>query len=382
VSVSENDGRFAEFGALTDMLDCGVLLLDAGGRLEFANRRARDLLGVGKVGLTPTDVRERWAELAPQFRLDDNPLFLRRNRSIDIVVDGMPRLLRLEVGPVPAESRASASGRLVLLKNRLETDVLETEMLLASQMRGLAHLYRVLAHDVRAPLNAMQLSLELLADTVSGENLDLPKSDDPVRPDSDGRGARGARTRRYVGVLREELKRLNGLLQTMLEQKETFGAPLGRFDLREVINDIRALLAPQCQRQHVELDIALPDLPVLITGYPDRIKQALMNIAIRGVEGMPQGGAIAIALCANPDRVQVVFSDSGASLSGEVLEEAFSLLYSRPKSRQGAGMFTARLVAESHGGELQIEMRNPGTRIVFSVPQGHASPAQGSSEEL
>ena len=58
----------------------------------------------------------------------------------------------------------AAAGYLVLVKDRRTVDMLETDLVLASQMRSLAHVYRVLAHDLRAPLNSMQLAVDLLDD--------------------------------------------------------------------------------------------------------------------------------------------------------------------------------------------------------------------------
>jgi signal transduction histidine kinase len=357
VAVMENGGRFRELAAVAERFDLGVLVVDAEGRLQFASGGACDLLGPGEV-----DLAGRWAELAPRFHLDQPSSF--RDKVIDLGLDGATRPVRVEVRALAGdpEGPGRIGARMLLLKDPRRFSELDIDMLLATQVRALAYLHRVLAHDVRAPLNAMQLSLELLADSVS--------EDDGVEVGHEGGPANVGRMRRYVGVMREELKRLNRILQTMLEQKDTFSAPPSRFDLCEVSRDIEELLKPQCQRQHIDLDMELPNLPLQVSGHRDRIKQALINIAIRGLEAMPDGGRIAMVISASSGCAQVSISDSGVGLDPEVLEETFSLLHTRSRSGQGAGLHAARLVAESHGGDLRIESGMPGTTVVFSVPTG------------
>jgi signal transduction histidine kinase len=240
----------------------------------------------------------------------------------------------------------------------LSREMLEAELVLASQMRSLAHVHGVLAHDLKAPLNAMQLALDLLTDSLAN-------------PDSPGGAAAGERRQKYLAILREELARLDRILRTMLEQKEPIAPVSGPFDLREVIREIARLLLPPARRQRVEVRLDLPDDAVTVTGYRDRLKQALLNLALRGLEAMPDGGRLGIAATVQGETVALTVEDSGPGLSPAPLDELCQAHFTGRKSASGIELYTARLVVESHGGEI-VEEGGPGegARFRLSLPRG------------
>jgi signal transduction histidine kinase len=223
----------------------------------------------------------------------------------------------------------------------LSREALETELVLASQMRSLAHVYGVLAHDLKAPLNAMQLALDLLADSLA----------DPGPP---AEAAAGERRQRYLAILREELARLDRVLRAMLEQKEPIASAAASFDLREVIQEVARLLLRPARRQRVEVRLDLP-AAMTMTGYRERLKQALLDLALSGLEAMPEGGRLGIAAAAQGDSLVVTVEDTGAG----------------GRSASGIGLYMARLVVESHGGEM-VDEAQPGRGARFRVllPRG------------
>jgi signal transduction histidine kinase len=327
-------------------MNVGVLLVGPAGRLEFANALALGLLGCA--GEDP--LRQRWTEFRRLLQIDAGPAATGakpKRITVDLPLDKGMRFLRLEIHALQEET---GSGCLVLLRDRQAGDILETDLLLASRMRSLVHVYRVLAHDLKAPLNAMQLTLELLADAAGHD------------AGTDGR----ARRQRHVEVLREELARLNRILQTMLDQKEPMDAGSHVFDLREVIREIVVLLAPQARGQRVEMRIQLPEGAVSLQGYRDRLKQALLNIAINGLEAMPGGGCLAIDLDAQGPGARVRIADTGAGIPPELLDENDQIDATTKKSGSGIGLYVARLVVESHGGEILVQSE-PGTGACFTV---------------
>jgi signal transduction histidine kinase len=238
----------------------------------------------------------------------------------------------------------------------LSREALETELVLASQMRSLAHVHGVLAHDLKAPLNAMQLALDLLADSLA-------------ESDPSGGPAAGERRRKYVAILREELARLDRLLRTMLEQKDPIAAVPEAFDLSDIIQEIARLLLPLARRQRVEVRLDLPDGHVTVAGYRDRLKQALLDLALRGLDAMPDGGRLTIAATARGNAAIVTVEDTGP---GDLPDE---LRHAQPapgeKTASGIGLYMARLVVESHGGEILSEhRRGEGARFRVSLPRG------------
>jgi signal transduction histidine kinase len=229
-------------------------------------------------------------------------------------------------------------------------DVLETDLLLASQMRSQAHLYGALAHDLRAPLNAMQITLELLADTLF----------------SGGAGTNSSDQQRYIAVLKEELARLNRTLCTMLDHSIPLSAASQEFDLRTILEEVAALLGTQAKRHHVDLQLRLPDREIKVIGHRDRLKQALINVAINGLEAMPGGGRLRINMVVPDATVNIIVRDDGPGIANELLDEIYQIYFTTKKSGSGMGLYVARLVLESHGGDIQV-VNQPGGGACFTL---------------
>jgi signal transduction histidine kinase len=332
---------------LSRVMNVGILVVGRSGGVEFASDMALDLLACKD----RRQLQERWPELRRLLRLGSNASSDKQTRtSVEWPHAGGLRFLRLELHPAP---NPAAGGCLVLLRDRHAADVLETDLLLASRMRSLVHVYRVLSHDLKAPLNAMQLTLELLAD--SGAYEDAPEG--------------AARRQRHVEILREELDRLHRILQSMLDRKEPLEMVRERFDLREVIREIVVLLAPQARGQRVDLRILLPDDAVWLHGYRDRIKQALLNIAINGLEAMPGGGCLELCLSVRGMQLTLRIADTGSGMPDALLE-AIDRIYFTPDSEgTGIGLYVARLVVESHGGEMTVQSgAGAGTAFTVTLP--------------
>jgi signal transduction histidine kinase len=347
VPLSFQGGEFCGFGALSRLMNMGVLVLDQDAALEFANPLAVELLGADDLDA----LKRCWPALREELGLLPGKLG-GAGAPVRLTAETKSGSLRFEAYSLQEEA---CTGHLVLLKDRRAVDVLETDLLLASQMRSLPHLYRMLTHDLKAPLNAMQLTLELLSDPLSGPA-------DPVRE---------AKRQRYISVLREEMRRLDRTLQAMLGENEPIGAASGTFDFRDVARDVAALLTPQARRQRVSVELRVPEQPVEGTGMRDRLKQAFLNVAINALEAMPAGGRLTLAVFRESDDIVVECRDTGPGIAPDLVDQAYQLYYTTKKSGSGLGLYVARLVAESHGGEIRIDSRpGQGTVVALSVPAG------------
>ena len=349
----QEDHAIAQLDALSRIMNVGALVLGPATALEFASPLACELLGAA----SPAELRGRWNELKRPLLGDPGELPASAGplrRVVDLHGRG-ERSLRLEIYRLGE----GATGYLVLVKDRRTVDMLETDLVLASQMRSLAHVYRVLAHDLRAPLNSMQLAVDLL----DGPGADAERSRDPA--------ASQERRQRHFAILREELARLDRIVRTMLEQKEPLGSATGAFDLREVLQEIGRLLLPQARRQRVEMKVDLPDDAVTVTGYRDRLKQALLNLAIRALEAMPEGGRLTMTAGIEGAAAIATVEDSGPGVPAALLDEIYQIHYTTRKSASGIGLYMARLVVESHGGEIVEEGRpGEGARFRLTLPLG------------
>ena len=331
---------------LSLLIDVGVLLVNHKQELDFANARACELLGCAD----PAEVERRWPELTqflgPALGVPD-----RRAARLDLDLPGPggPRALRCLVYTLAEEEQPSF---LFLLRDRIMLDALETDLLLASQLRALTRVYGAVTHDLKAPLNAMVLNLDLLQSALRR-----------------GEGAREAeQSEQYLDVLREELGRLDRSLLALLAETTPAGRGREEFDARAMVQEIERLLLPQARLQHVALEAHLPGTAVRIAGQRDRLKQAILNVAINALEAMSDGGALELRLAALQDEAEVSITDSGPGIPEEVRPRIFDMHFTTKTSGTGIGLYVARSIVEAHGGEISVESAPGRNRFRLRLP--------------
>jgi len=333
----ENSSRgFGHILALSELMNVGVAELDPTGDLIFANPLACRLLGSSN----EVALRNEWPQLRIRLHLDgDLQAMHHRSLTANLSVDSSNRMLRLEVAPVV--DHGLSPGYLVLFRDRRVLDDLEADLILASKMRAQVQLYGSLTHDLRAPLNAMHIAMELLADTLGNG----PPSPATANPNA-------ARQWRYVEVMKEELMRLNHSVQAILGH----GAPLNTvaqaFDLAEATRESAELLRPQASRQNVLLQIALPERTAMVFGHRDRLTQALLNLAMNGLASMQDGGRLEIGLMLKAEAVTLTLRHTGPALPETVVRKIYQVHLT---NGDHAGLYVARLIVESHGGEMSVQ---------------------------
>lgn len=125
------------------------------------------------------------------------------------------------------------------------------------------------------------------------------------------------------------------------------------------------------------LELALPD-SLVVEGNPTQLKEMVMNLVANGLDAMPEGGTLSIALRREDTEAVLEVSDCGVGMTPQVLERVWDPFFSTKKgSGTGLGLSVVQAVVERHGGTVTVESA-PGRGSTFSVrlPVGHA-PRQG-----
>jgi hypothetical protein len=197
----------------------------------------------------------------------------------------------------PATAPGPHVGCALLLQDAGATTALENDLRAAAQMRSLSQITPAVAHDLRAPINAMVLNLEVLKETLAAAA--------PAFPSAASAGGRDPRERqqRYVSVLREELTRLHQSLELYLAHVAPRGERLEVIDLREPARDLAALLRPSARKQQVQIEVLLPDslLPAKVQRHSLRV--ALLHLGLVVLEQVPRTGTLEIRLEHGADEI-------------------------------------------------------------------------------
>jgi len=276
--------------ALARALAPGALLLRQG-VVEGADERARELLGVADAaGLA--DAGERLAAALAQAGIQDHGL------------DGEPALLPLGAGgrTLVAQARrldGAGGATLVLLSDPAALAGAAEALVQAQHLRTLTRISPAVAHDLRAPINAIVFNVEILKETVAA-----------------GKGAEPAgreRQLRYVGVLRDELARLHRELEIFLSQTSGRGDQTETLDLREPVAELLALLVPPARKIQVQVSSALPEQPVPVAANRWLLRQALLQVGVAALAAVANPGQLAATLAVvDGGRARLTLSGPGA----------------------------------------------------------------------
>jgi hypothetical protein len=186
------------------------------------------------------------------------------------------------------------------------TTALESDLRAATQMRSLVEIAPAVAHDLRAPINAMVLNLEVLKESLAASS---PRPGSSPAPAA-GRDPR-ERQQRYVNVLREELSRLHRSLELFLAHISPRGDRLEGLDLREPAQDLAAMLRPSARKQQSQIEVLVPDAPVPVLAQRYQLRQALLHVGLSALLPVPREGTLQIRLDRHASRARLRIIASG-----------------------------------------------------------------------
>jgi len=195
-----------------------------------------------------------------------------------------------------------------------------------------------LAHEIRNPLNALSLNLEILDEELAESTTD----------------------RRTVGQARREVGRLSSLVNDFLVYARPTPPSLERCDVGVLLDEVAGLLGPVCEKAGVELRVDAAK--VSVTADRGQLSQVLMNLAINAIQAMEGGQSPTLQLGGHREGETIVLEvlDSGPGIPVEELEKVRLAFYSRRKGGTGLGLSIADRIVEEHGGSLTLVNRPEG----------------------
>jgi signal transduction histidine kinase len=207
-----------------------------------------------------------------------------------------------------------------------------------------------LSHEIRNPLNAAGLQLEILERRIrrlEGE-LAVPL----LEP---------------LSLVREEIRRLEHLLEDFLQfarPRELRARPV---DLVQLFGRVLDLLAEDAERRGVQIERQLE--PVSASGDADRLQQVLMNLCLNSIEAMPAGGRLLARVAPAGREALIVVADTGPGISAEAQRHLFEPFFTTKASGTGLGLPIVHAIVDRHGGTIAVGERDGGgARFEIRLP--------------
>ena len=175
---------------------------------------------------------------------------------------------RVQVSLDFVQERNSQIGALLIMKDTESVRRIGDEIEMSRRLSASGRLTRGVAHEVKNPINAIVLHLQLLRNKLSQQEPD---------------------TRRHMDIIDTEIRRLDRVVQTLVDFTRPRDLHLEEIDLRRLMEEVAQLAAPDAEQHGVTIDRQMPEQRLPIKVDVDLMKQALLNVVINGVQSMPAG---------------------------------------------------------------------------------------------
>jgi two-component system, OmpR family, sensor kinase len=244
--------------------------------------------------------------------------------------------------PVADDEVAELARTLEGMLHELDAAHSETEATLARQRRFVADA----SHELRTPLTSVLANLELLADSLHGDQGEAAQS--ALRS--------SRRMRRLVADL-------------LLLARSDVGRVVSRepCDLAQIVVEAAAELGPVSDAHEITLDVQ----PAPVQAARDELHRVTINLIENALRHTPPGTAIRVSVVVHADRAVLTVADNGPGVPPELAGSLFERFVRGAGDRGGSfglGLAIVRAVTESHGGSVTLEDAKPGARFIVRLP--------------
>ena len=244
--------------------------------------------------------------------------------------------------------RGERIGALLTMRDAESVRRIENEIELSRRVAAIGRLTSGVAHEVKNPINAIVVHLELLREKMR-----------EIDPD----------TSRHMDIIGSEIHRLDRVVQTLVDFNRPLELRLSDFDLRRLMEEVALLAAPEAARQGVKVETNLGREALPVRADADLIKQALLNVVINGVQAMNDGGVLSMVTHRDDTAATIEVRDQGSGIPPEIRDKIFNLYFTTKKVGSGIGLAMSYRVLQLHNGALDfVTEMGQGTTFRLALP--------------
>ncbi len=221
---------------------------------------------------------------------------------------------------------------------------------LSRRITRVGRLFTGVAHEMKNPLNAMTIHIELL-------RAKLPATS-PAFP--------------HLDVIASEIRKLDDRIQGFLKFVRPEEVSFGPVPLAPLIGNVLAAVRPEAERAGVTVHSGCSDPSLVVEGDAAQLRDVFLNLAQNAIQAMPRGGRLSITCAARPDRrVRVRVEDTGVGIPPENLERIFELYFTTKERGSGMGLALVFRAVQIHNGTIDVESTvGVGTAFLVVLPAG------------
>jgi len=359
---SQMAGQVANLESAVQQLEDAVAIVNARGELLFANPSMRALTPAAEPGARLDTL---FAGDHPLRRLAEQTLVNRQARGPVSASFGESGE-RLVMTHAIIDPKGEFVGVMLIARNLEYLSEVQSTIRYSRKLAALGRLSAGVAHEVKNPLNAMMIHLELLRQQFASRFA-------PARAMAGGVVAAPAppvidreAALQHVDIIANEIRRLDEVVQGFLKFTRPEDLKLQPIALGTLLDEIVPILRPEAERAGVELHVECDGVPD-VNGDPAMLRQAFLNLALNAIQAMPHGGTLRIASeGTRGHRVRVSVSDTGVGIKPEHLHRIFELYFTTKEKGSGVGLSMVYRTVQMHDGDIEVQS-TPGAGTTFRI---------------
>lgn len=338
-------------------LEDAVFIFSRDGRLVFASGAVEKFLGRERADLAGQSIHLVFPPtttlglIVAQSQQTGRPI---RNRRVPLVgPDAMTPGIAVVVLSVDTLETlpgglATGSGLLVRLRDPEAQRKLGRELQTADRLAAISRVSGGVAHEVKNPLNAILLHVEVA-------KAKLARGDTDVQP--------------QMEIISREILRLDRVVKTFLDFTKPVELNLSTVPVQELLGEIVELARPQAESAKIRVNVMQEAEGVSVRVDRDLLKQAVLNVVVNAIEAMPQGGELRFEALAGEDTAEIRVSDTGTGIPPELREKIFRLYFTTRKEGSGIGLAMTFRIVQLHDGTIDFTSEpGKGTTFVIRLP--------------
>ncbi len=338
-------------------LEDAVFIFNRERRLVFASGSVERFLGKDRVDLPGTSLEDIFPPSTTLGLLISQAAEMGRtvrNRRVPATFPSQEPgtisvvLLSVDLLDTLPGTTHAGSGILVRLRDPEAQRKLGRELQTADRLSAISRVSGGVAHEVKNPLNAILLHVEVA-------RAKLKNGDSDVAP--------------QMEIISREILRLDRVVKTFLDFTRPVELNISQVPVQELVNELAELAKPQAELAKISLTVHQESEGVEVRIDRDLLKQALLNIVVNAMQAMPDGGELTIDSSATEDTAEIRIRDTGAGIPPELREKIFRLYYTTKKDGSGIGLAMTFRIVQLHDGTIEFDSEpGKGTTFVVRLP--------------
>lgn len=346
-------------GSVMNSLREGILVVEASGRLEFANPASQEMLGIHERDVGETILWRAVPDLARTLKMSSKGYLLEEanvSRELELTYP-QRRIVRLYLVPFDDSLEDVQLARYVVILSDITKEYARTRQEIEDErVNSVLELAAGVAHELGNPLNSLTIHLQVMRRR-------LKKLADSVETEKLGKS---------LDICSGEVERLDSIITHFLEAVRPSQPDLRDLDLIAPLEESIEFLGPEMESAGVRVDLELAASLPIVQGDRDQIKQVFFNIVKNARQAMKSGGIIRIRAFADDEFVYIQIGDTGEGIPQEELGKVFQPYFSTKKDGHGLGMMIVERIMRDHGGQIGLDSRSGvGTLVTLQFPQKH-----------